>query len=114
MNPKKIFICSTCHDLKDLRAELKDALKKWGYEPILSEFSGEFSVEVGVDSHTACVEAVKKSDMLILIVGKRYGGRVPDNDISITELEYNTATENGIHRINFCSKEILNLVQVWK
>ena len=114
MNPKKIFICSTCHDLKDLRAELKDALKKWGYEPILSEFSGEFSVEVGVDSHTACVEAVKKSDMLILIVGKRYGGRVPDNDISITELEYNTATENGIHRINFCSKEIWNLVQVWK
>ncbi len=114
MNPKKIFICSTCHDLKDLRAELKNALQKWGYEPILSEYSGEFSVEVGVDSYTACVEAVKKSDMLILIVGKRYGGRVPDEDISITELEYNTAAENGIHRINFCSKEIWNLVQVWK
>jgi hypothetical protein len=114
MNPKKIFICSTCYDLKDLRAELKNAILNWGHEPILSEDSEEFLVRLGVDSYTACVEAVKKSDMLILIVGKRYGGRVPNKDISITELEYNTAVEKGIPRINLCLKEVWNLAQVWK
>ncbi len=28
---KKVFISSTCFDLKDLRAELAISLKEWGY-----------------------------------------------------------------------------------
>ena len=34
---KKVFISSTCFDLKDLRSELAVALKEWGYVPIWNE-----------------------------------------------------------------------------
>lgn len=108
---KKVFICSTCEDLKDSRAELKKSLLKWGYEPLLNE-SSDFPVELGTDSYNACINAVKSCNLLVLIIGTRYGGIVEGEGISITEKEYRTACDLGIPRINFCLNKVWNLVQV--
>lgn len=108
-----IYVASTCHDLRDLRIELAHSLREWGYSPLLNEDSDFiFPVKVKVNSYEACLEAVKASDCLVLIIGTRYGGEVGTMGISITELEYRTATELGIPCINFCLDKVWNLIQV--
>jgi hypothetical protein len=109
----RIYLASTCYDLRDLRFEVARALREWGYQPYLNEDS-DFPVKVGVDSYQTCIEAVKQSDCLVLVIGTRYGGEVEGLGISITELEYRTARENGIPRINFCLDSVWNIAQVRK
>jgi len=108
-----IYIASTCHNFRDLRQELKQSLRQMGYTPWLNERE-DFPVTTGVNSYQACVEAVKQADCLVLIIGNQYGGIVKGQNISITELEYETACENNIPRINFCLDTVWNLVQVKK
>ncbi|MGD0027871.1 MAG: DUF4062 domain-containing protein [Candidatus Bathyarchaeia archaeon] len=107
----RIYLASTCHDFRDLRAEVSYSLRNWGYQPYLNENS-DFPVPSGVDSYQACVETVKQSDCLVLVIGTRYGGEVKNLGISITELEYQTARKIGIPRINFCLDFVWNQIQL--
>jgi len=66
---KKIFIISTCFDLKDLRAETAKALKKWGYSPIWNE-SPDFSKRPDLHSHDICLDAVKECNIYLLIIDR--------------------------------------------
>jgi len=111
---KSVLVSSTVYYFADLRAELKEFLAEKGYIPLLNEDTENFKVQLGVDSYTACVEQVKKANLFILIIGKRYGGIVEGQEISITELEYQTACENNIPRINFCRKEVWDLLQIYQ
>ena len=112
---KKIFICSTNYDLQDVRAELKDRLNDWGYQPVLSSGNDtDFPVGTGGDSYKVCIDAVKQSDCLVLIIKYRCGGIIEEEGISITQKEYRTACEENIPRINFCLKETWDLIQVRK
>jgi hypothetical protein len=107
----RIYVASTCYDLRDLRVEVARALRENGYHPYLNEDS-DFPVMKGVNSYQACVEAVKQSDCLVLIIGTRYGGEIQERGISITELEYRTARDFRIPRINFCLDTVWNMVQI--
>ena len=109
----KIFVSSTVHNLLDLRAELRQSLQEWGHEPLLSEFTEEFIVTLDVDSYKACIEQVRRADLFILIIDKRYGGLVEDQGCSITELEYRTACEYGIPRINFCRQDVWDCLAIY-
>jgi uncharacterized protein YjbI with pentapeptide repeats len=42
-----------------------------------------------------CLEEVRKSDVLIVIVGHRYGSTVPGRNLSFTETEYNDGYSHG-------------------
>ena len=92
---KKVFISSTCFDLKDLRAELAISLKEWGYTPIWNE-SPDFPKKPGLHSHDQCLDVVENCDIYLLIIDNRYGGlyageRYPKEDISITWYEAKVA-----------------------
>lgn len=108
---RKIFISSTCHDLKDIRAELFRHLEKLGYFPILSE-DEDFPVKLGVDKISSCIEAVKQSDCFILIIGTKYGEIIEGEGISYTQKEYQAACDNNIPRINFCLESVWNLARI--
>ena len=64
---KKVFISSTCFDLKDLRAELAISLKEWGYTPIWNE-SPDFPKKPGLHSHDQCLDVVENCDIYLLII----------------------------------------------
>lgn len=135
---KKVFVASTIYTDKSLRAEIRKALREWGFEPILSDFSDSFHVPLGIDSYSACVKKVEDADLLLLIITKRYGGLVPeeiienlkpqkkfleeewnkdetdaDKRVSISELEYVTAILHKIPRINFCDEEVWIMRDLW-
>jgi hypothetical protein len=91
----RVFISSTCYDLKHIRENLKYFVKTVGYEPVLSEDGG---VYYSVDKHThdSCLAEVANCQFFILIIGGRYGSKHLDKDTSITNNEYKEAVRNRI------------------
>lgn len=88
----KIFISSTILDLPNERKAALKAIEKVGGLPVMSEFSMEAENK---DSLTACLDRVINSDIYVLILGGKYGWQ-PNNNESITELEYKTALNKKI------------------
>ena len=86
-----VAIISTDHDLKDLRSSLVSHVTDLGFKVLGFEEDG-FPVEPGVHSHDACLAALEKADIVILLIDKRYGGLyVHGHGQSITEGEYDKA-----------------------
>jgi hypothetical protein len=84
----KIGVLSTDYDLHPVRAKVINLLSELGFEPIAFELP-TMRVEPGVHSHQACVLAVEASDIVILIIDRRYGGLyLGKGPYSITEEEF--------------------------
>lgn len=105
MAKPRIFVSSTYYDLRYVRETLKKFINIYDFEPILNEY-GNISYKHGEALDDSCFEEVKNSDMLILIIGGRYGSAI-SSDIkeekdfyekytSITSQEFRTAHENNI------------------
>jgi hypothetical protein len=108
-----IFVSSTCFDLGQVRADLKQFLESLGLDPVLSEFNS-FPVNPSYDTIRNCKENVKdRADIFILIVGGRYGNMSNDGK-SITNMEYIEATAKGIPTYIFIAKNIINVFPIWK
>ncbi len=69
----KVFISSTCYDLGVIRSQLKSFIEKMGYDSILSENNDVF-YNPNDHTHESCVKDVANADIVILIIGSRYGG----------------------------------------
>lgn len=91
----RVFISSTCYDLKHIRENLKYFVKTIGYEPVLSD-DGDVYYSVDAHTHDACLSEVATCQLFILIIGGRYGGEHNDKEGSITNNEYREAVKNKI------------------
>lgn len=129
MNNLEIFVSSTCYDLKGIRDGIKTFIEGMGYNHVMSEYS-EVNFDYKNHTHQNCIDSVKGVDMLILIIGNRFGGAVipaiiEDIDLaeinkysskgitckkhlSITHLEVITAIKNNIPIYTFISKDVLS------
>jgi hypothetical protein len=87
--PESVFISSTFEDLVDHRTRVQSALRQAGLIDISMEHFGARDV-LPVDE---CARLVKKeSNLFVGIYGHRYG-YIPDgHDISISEIEYRSAS----------------------
>jgi hypothetical protein len=113
MKRPALFVSSTCYDLQQVRSDIKLFAEELGLEPILSEYNS-FPVNPDAGTLENCLNAVNKSaDVFVLIVGSRYGS-ILAGDKSITNLEYLTARTKGIPVYVFVSRQILNILPVWK
>lgn len=86
----RVFVSSTCYDLKYIRENLKYFIKTLGYDPVLSE---EGSVYYDPSKHVqdACLSEVPNCQLLVLIIGGRFGGQYKETGKSITNAEYEAA-----------------------
>ena len=126
----RVFISSTCFDLGLLRSELRPFISMYGYEPIMSEYS-DILYDPRSHTHVSCVNAVVNCDVLVLILGQRFGGAAVDaalecldfdalaktsnsstlfepgdSKFSITQLEVLKAIENGIPIYAFVDEKV--------
>ena len=83
----RVFISSTCYDLKYIRENLKFFVKTIGYEPVLSEDGDVFYNPTG-HTHESCLSEVVTCQIFVLIIGGRYGGKYKESEKSITNMEY--------------------------
>lgn len=91
----RVFVSSTCYDLKYIRENLKFFIKTIGYEPILSE-DGDIYYNPSKHTHDSCITEVSACQIFVLIIGGRYGGQFKDTDKSITNKEYKEAIDLNI------------------
>lgn len=109
MRKLSVMVSSTFYDLKHVRDELHGHILSLGHEPILSEKSS-FSVDPSRTTIENCMDAVSsEADILILIVGQRYGSTVPGGK-SVTNLEYEAARVKGIPIYVFIDQKIIDLL----
>ena len=94
---KTVMISSTARDLPKHRQAVMDACLRQGMFPLMMEHlpaSDADAIEVSL-------KMVEEADIYLGIYAHRYG-YVPDGyNISITEMEYNRATELGKPRLLF-------------
>jgi hypothetical protein len=108
LEPLTIFICSTCYDLKDVRAELADHFEQQGFRVLLSDDSLRFEISVTSDSIESCLLNVGKADVVVCVVDQRYGPVLPDGPfagISATHAEVRFAKAKGIPVLHFIRRE---------
>lgn len=115
MAKPRIFVSSTYYDLRYVREGLKDFISLYEFDPILNEFGG-VTYKHSQELDKSCFDEVKNSDMLILIVGGRYGSAISDEKdyqydfydqyTSITSEEFRTAYDNGIPTYIFIENNV--------
>lgn len=93
----KAIISSTYRNLKSLRKDVMDACLRQGIFPLMMEHLPASDRDAIDES----LRIVDEADIYIGIISNYYG-YVPDgHDISITQMEYNRAKENGIPALIF-------------
>jgi hypothetical protein len=80
----KVFLCSTYADLVDERQAVLDAIGDLKLQHEAMEFFGA-KPDRPID---ACLAEVAKSNVLVVIVGHKYGSLVPGRSYSFSEAEY--------------------------
>ncbi|MBA3512302.1 DUF4062 domain-containing protein [Sphingomonas sp.] len=86
----KIFISSLVRGFEDFRAAAVAAVRSLGHEPVTAE-----TFPAGVSSpRVACLEGVRHADMVVLILGARYGRVQPVSGLSATHEEYREAKDH--------------------
>jgi len=108
----RVFVSSTCYDLRQIRRDLEDFIEGMGYQPIMSD-SHNIAIPAGLDTEGACKWLIAESDLFILIIGGRYGwtpgsgeGIEHKDRKSITNIEYETAFELGMPIYTFVDDEV--------
>jgi hypothetical protein len=95
MASPRIFVSSTCYDLKYIRENLKYFIRNLGCEPVLSE-DGAVFYDPTTHTHDSCLIEVPNCQLFVLIIGGRFGGEYKGDDISITNKEYREAVKRKI------------------
>ena len=90
----RIFVSSTYFDLRVVRADLERFIKEVGYEPVLFE-RGQvpYGKEEALEEY--CYREISTCDVLIAIIGGKYGTQSKDQKHSITQKEIKKAIELG-------------------
>ncbi len=91
----RVFISSTCYDLKYIRENLKYFTKTLGYEPVLSE-EGSIYFDPTLSTQDSCLREIPSCQLFVLIIGGRFGGSYKDTKDSVTNNEYREAVKSKI------------------
>lgn len=115
MPSPRVFISSTYVDLADARSVVVDYFKELTYETVAFERGGiHFDHTKPIDEPG--YEVVKACDLMILIIGGRYGNRSSRDTRARTTINFNSITKNeylealsaGIPVFTFIRQEVLN------
>ena len=121
MAKPKIFVSSTYYDLKHIRAVLTAFIQQFGYEPVLFE-RGNILFHHDRIAEQSCIEEVEACDIMILVIGGRYGSlskedqelhatdpqKFFDEIRSITRKEYEKARERELPIFIFVEEGVLS------
>lgn len=74
INDKRVFLSSTCFDLGEDRKRVDETLSESGFDVVRSD-SAAFNTKLNeVHSHDHCIDEMLKCNLMVFLVGRRYGG----------------------------------------
>jgi hypothetical protein len=114
-NVPTIMVSSTFYDLREIRQQLALFIEgQLGYRALISE-SHTFPVDPTADAIENCRRRVEQdADVLVLLIGSRYGSIDLSSGYSVTNLEYLSARVKGIPIYAFIEAPTLALYDAWR
>lgn len=94
MAKPRIFISSTYFDFKNVRDDLDRFVRSLGYEAVRHEV-GQVPYERSQKLDSSCYKEVEHCDILVCLIGGRFGSNSSDSEYSITKKELKTALDAG-------------------
>ncbi len=107
MAKPRVFVSSTYYDLKYIRADIERFIKDQGFEPILNE-KGNIPYGSTEKLEEYCYKEIELCDILISVIGGRFGSESKDQGYSISNLELKIAIEKGKQVYIFVEKSVFS------
>ena len=105
MPTPKVFISSTCYDLKQIRNDLKSFVESFGYEAILSEHH-KVTYNLNESLEEDCYSEINFCDIVIGIIGGNFGSESTDGSgYSVSMREMKNAITYKKTNVYFCGSE---------
>lgn len=92
MAKPRIFLSSTYYDLRYVRNDLERFIRQLGYEPVMSE-RGQIPFGRNEALEQYCYREINTCDIVVHIVGGKFGSAASQSPYSISQLELKTAYE---------------------
>lgn len=109
----RVFISSTFFDLRQVRDDIGRFIRELGYEPVLFERGDvPYGSKDGLDEY--CYREIERCDILVSIVGGRYGSIAPNSTYSVSQRELRNAIERGKQVYVFVEKGVHAEFQTYK
>ena len=99
----KVFLSSTFKDLSSERQAVEAAIQRMAAQYIGMEYFGSFADE----PLKKCLNKVKSANVIVLVLGHKYGFVPNGSSISMTETEYREAMDKSIPVLPYLLKEDL-------
>jgi hypothetical protein len=107
-----VFVSSTVKDFAAMRADLRTWLRHTQADVRMSE-AADFPVDDAVASHDACLRAVEGCHLVVVLIGRRYGGSYAGTPKSITQREGEEAQRLGIPTVVLVPREVTANAEDW-
>lgn len=105
MAAPRVFISSTFYDLKQIRSDVGSFIESLGYDPIMHERSEiPFAQQESLDID--CYREVSTCDIVVCVIGKMFGSKSSDSELSITMRELEQAFKDRKLVYIFIDKEV--------
>jgi hypothetical protein len=92
MAKPRVFLSSTYFDLKSVRADLEHFVREQGFDPVLHE-RGSVPYGSGEALERYCYKEIENCDIVVSIIGGRFGTKSADSVYSVSQTELRTALE---------------------
>lgn len=107
MAKPRVFISSTYYDMRSVRDDLDRFVKNLGYEPVRHE-SGQVSYGKEESPEQYAYREIDLCEVLICIIGGRFGSNASGTSSSITHKELKTAIDRGKQVYIFVEDNVLH------
>lgn len=101
----KIFVSSTYYDLMHVRNDIETFITGLGYEPVLHERHRVAYTQVDT-LEESCYREIENCEILICIIGNKFGTESNTNNYSITMKELQTAIDQQKKVYAFIQKDV--------
>jgi hypothetical protein len=115
-----VFLSSSCYELRDLRAAVRDWLIETGFNPILSD-DGSFPHNAEIPPYAACLKTLEECPLVIGVIDRFYGQPFADwgpyqryAGLSPTHAELRHALDMGKRVLLYVHDDTWNFYEVWR
>ena len=116
----QVFVSSTCHELRALRAAIREWLVEHGMTPMMSEEAG-FPHISGMPPYATCLRALEECALVIGVIDRRYGTQFQDwgpypqfLNCAPTHAELEHAIALGKQILIYVHQDVGNFYEVWR
>ena len=109
----RIFVSSTCYDLGVIRSELRPFITALGHEPVMSDYA-DILYDPRSHTHDSCIKEVPNCDMVVLIIGSRFGGTGIPSVLENFDFEHLKSISSRADLLEFKDKLSITQLEILK